>query len=207
MEQEFEINVPSSVNPSLQLPDASLLWYYRDVEHRLLWLTDEVGDNCYEMVEHIIHWNREDKDIPVEQRKPIRLIIASIGGAVEQDLTLISFIEMSKTPIYGVAIGMVASAAIDIYLACHKKFATKNSYFILHKGSCSNLKGSYNEISAFMENYQKQVEESTQYYIEKTKYSEEEIRKNIENDWYIQLPEALEKGVVDEAMTSLDLLM
>lgn len=151
MEPEFEITLPSSVNPSLQLPDTSLLWYYRDVEHRLLWLTDEVGDNCYEIVEHIVHWNREDKDIPVEQRKPIKLIIASVGGAVEQDLTLISFIEMSKTPIYGVAIGMVASAAIDIYLACHKKFATKNSYFILHKGSCNNLNGSYNEISAFME--------------------------------------------------------
>ena len=53
----------------------------------------------------------------------------------------------------------------------------------------------------------KEKKENLNYYIEKTKYSEEEIRKNIESDWYIQLPEALEKGVVDEAMTSLDLLM
>lgn len=205
--EEIEINLPKSADPTLQLPDPNLLWYYREFEHRILWLTDEVDDNCYEIIEHIIHWNREDKDIPVEQRKPIKLIIASIGGALEQERSLVSFINLSKTPIYGVAIGIVASAASAIYLACHKKYATENSYFLLHKGGCDNIGGNYNEISKFMDNYKDQIEKTIKYYISKTKYSEEEIRKNIETDWYIQVSEALEKGIVDEVITSLDLLM
>jgi ATP-dependent protease ClpP protease subunit len=45
------------------------------------------------------------------------------------------------------------------------------------------------------------------FYIENTKYSEEEIIENIQTDWYIRKDEALEKGIVDEIITDIDVFM
>jgi ATP-dependent protease ClpP protease subunit len=43
------------------------------------------------------------------------------------------------------------------------------------------------------------------FYIQNTKYTEEEIAENIQTDWYIRTEEALEKGIVDEIITDIDL--
>lgn len=43
------------------------------------------------------------------------------------------------------------------------------------------------------------------FYIDNTNYTEEEIEENIQTDWYIRTKEALEKGIVDELITDIDL--
>ena len=45
------------------------------------------------------------------------------------------------------------------------------------------------------------------FYIDNTKYTEEEIIENIQTDWYIRQDEALEKGIVDEIITDIDTLI
>jgi len=57
---------------------------------------------------------------------------------------LTSVIKLSRTPVYGIALGMVASAASIVYLGCHRRYALPNAYFILHRGSCEGIGGSYN---------------------------------------------------------------
>jgi ATP-dependent protease ClpP protease subunit len=86
---------------------------------------------------------------------------------------------MSKTPIIGIALGYVASGASVIYLSCHKKLALPNSVFVLHKGSCSGVSGTYDEIVAFARDYEKQMEILINFYITNTGYTEEEIITNI----------------------------
>ena len=44
-----------------------------------------------------------------------------------------------------------------------------------------------------------------EFYIENTKYTEEEIEENIQTDWYIRIDEAIEKGLVDEVITDIDI--
>jgi ATP-dependent protease ClpP protease subunit len=112
---------------------------------------------------------------------------------------------MSKTPIYGLALGVVASGASIIYLSCHKKFALPNSCFLLHKGSCSGVSGTYDEIVAFARDYEIQIETLMKFYIQKTKYTQEEIAENIQTDWYIRIDEALEKGIVDEIIKDISI--
>jgi ATP-dependent Clp protease protease subunit len=112
---------------------------------------------------------------------------------------------MSKTPVYGIALGYVASGATVIYLSCHKKFALPNSVFVLHKGSCSGVSGTYDEIVAFARDYEKQMEMLIDFYIDNTKYTEAEIEENIQTDRYIRTEEALEKGIVDELITNIDI--
>ena len=44
-----------------------------------------------------------------------------------------------------------------------------------------------------------------EFYIEHTEYTDEEIVENIQTDWYIRIEEAIEKGLVDEVITDIDL--
>ena len=206
MSEHYEIALPILPdNATLQLADPSLVNFYTDLDNRIYWLSDEINNYTFDLVQYIIRWNREDKDIPVNERKPIRIIVDCPGGHLSVSETVSNIIKMSKTPVYGIALGYVASGASVIYLSCHKKFALPNSVFVLHKGSCSGVSGTYDEIVAFARDYEKQMEVLINFYIDNTKYTEEEIEENIQTDWYIRTEEALQKGIVDELVTSIDI--
>lgn len=198
------VPVPEIANH--QLPDASLLQFYNDLENRIYWIDDEINTYSYDLIQYILKWNREDKDIPISERKPIRLIFCSPGGDLDVEEAIVSIINLSKTPIYGIAISCVASAASLIYLSCHKKYALPNAYWILHRGSC-NISGTYDQVMAAMEDYALQVEKMMEFYQTHTKFTKAEIENNMGTDWYVRLDTALEKGMVDELVTDLEVLL
>lgn len=189
-----------------QLADPSLVNFYADINNRVYWLTEEIGECTLDLVQYITRWNREDRGVPVEERKPIRIVIDCGGGSLSVSETLSNIIKMSKTPVYSIALGFVASGASVVHLSCHKRFALPNTVFVLHKGSCSGVSGTYDEIVSFARDYEKQIEMLMEFYIENTKYTEEEIEENIQTDWYIRMDEAIEKGLVDEVITDIDIL-
>lgn len=193
-------------NANLQLADPALANFYVDLQNRIYWLTEEISEYTLDLVQYITRWNLEDKGKPIEERKPIRIIVDCGGGALSTSETISNIIKLSKTPVYGIALGFVASGASVIYLSCHKKYALPNTVFVLHKGSCSGVSGTYDEIVSFARDYEKQIETLMTFYIEHTKYTEEEIVENIQSDWYIRMEEAMEKGLVDELITDIDIL-
>lgn len=199
--------INQSPEANLKLADPSLVQYYHDLENRIVWIDEEIDGMTLDVVSKIIRWNREDKDIPIEDRKPIRILFNSPGGSLDVEETLVSIIRLSKTPIWGIALGMVASAASLIYLSCQKKFALPNAYFVFHRGSCQNLGGNYNEIAAAMEDYKIQITKMEKFYIENTLYTEEEVKKNISTDWYIRGDELIEKGIVNEWIEDIGIFL
>lgn len=206
MSECFEIHLPAMhETANLTLADPSLVNFYHDIENRIYWLNEEISECTLDLVQYIVRWNREDKGVPIEQRKPIRLIIDSQGGSLSVSETVSNIIGMSKTPVWAIGLGTVASGASIIYLSCHKKFALDNTVFILHKGSCNGVSGTYDEIVSFAKDYEKQIEMLMEFYIEHTEYTDEEIVENIQTDWYIRIEEAIEKGLVDEVITDIDL--
>jgi len=205
--ENLRIEIPKDIE-NMQLPNPSLLQYYRDLEERIYWIGGGVDEGLYDLIDYILDFNRKDKGIPKEERKPIKLIIASPGGSLDVEKSLTAIIEMSETPVYGYAIGMVASAAAMIYLSCHKRYATNNSKFLFHQGSCSDVGGSYQEVQAFMESYKTDIEEMSKFYKEHTNYPAKTIDSKLsKGDWYIGVEEAKKNGVVHEIMTSLDPLL
>ena len=145
-------------NANLQLADPALANFYVDLQNRIYWLTEEISEYTLDLVQYITRWNLEDKGKPVEERKPIRIIVDCGGGALSTSETISNIIKLSKTPIHGIALGFVASGASVIYLSCHKKYALPNTVFVLHKGSCSGVSGTYDEIVSFARDYEKQIE-------------------------------------------------
>lgn len=205
-ETEFFIDLPEDLI-DLKLPNSYNLKYYRDLSNRTIWINEEIDRNLtQEIIHYIIKWNRDDRDIPEMDRKPIRLLFDSQGGDLDAQAAICSAIELSKTPVIGVAVGLVASAASLIYLSCHVRLAFKSSYFILHKGSAA-LSGDYENIISSIEDYKKEINKMISFIIEKSKYTKEEVEEHINKDWYVRAQEALEKGMVDEIITDINVLL
>jgi ATP-dependent Clp protease protease subunit len=203
---EFVLDLPEDLFDT-KLPNTYSIKYYRDLKNRTIWINDEItGESTYEIIHYIMKWNREDKDIPEMDRKPIHLLFDSPGGDLDAQAAICSVIELSKTPVIGVAIGLVASAASLIYLSCHVRLALKSSYFILHKGSAA-LSGDFENIMNSIDDYKKEVEKMVNFIIERSKYTKEEVEEHIKKDWYVRAPQALEKGLVDEIITDINALL
>lgn len=202
--ETFNVVIPKSIE-NLNLPDPELVNFFEDLENRTFWIDEEISTCLLEVIKYIIKWNNEDKDIPIEQRKPIKLFFFSPGGDLDINYSVIDTIKLSKTPIIGVNVGQCASAAAYIYLSCHKRYMLPHAYFLFHQGS-GTLTGTFGEICAQMEDYQKQVEELANFMVQHTSYKEDEIAEKIVGEWYVRKDEALEKGVVDAVVTDLNML-
>ncbi|MDO4527084.1 MAG: ATP-dependent Clp protease proteolytic subunit [Candidatus Saccharibacteria bacterium] len=119
----------------------------RSTEERRLYLSraiysldDEDSVNEYlstaaQIVQLIFEFNAEDKELPLDQRRPIKLFINSPGGDVAEGFPLVAAIELSKTPVYTVNIGEWNSMAFLIGITGHKRFALPYTKFLLHEGS------------------------------------------------------------------------
>ena len=191
---------------NLQLADPSLVQYYYDLANRSIWIDSEINASTLDIVSKIIRWNREDKGKPVDERKPIKLFFLSPGGDLEIEEAVVSTIRLSQTPVWGIAMGMVASAASLIYLSCHKRFALPNAYLIIHQGS-AQMGGNYDQMVAAMKDYEEQIERMTKFYIENTDYAEDEIRANIKTDWYVRGEELLERKLITNWVSTIDELL
>ena len=208
MDQDFiDALFQDEPEANLQLADPSLLQYYEDFKNRIIWIDNEIDKITLDVVSKIIRWNREDKEKPIKERKPIRIFFNSPGGSLDVEETIVSIIRLSKTPIYGVALGMVASAASLIFLSCHKRYALRNAYLILRKGSCQNISGDYTNVQNAMEDYRKQIEKLEKFYIDNTNIPEEVIKEKLNSDWYIRGNDLIEYGLVQEWVEDIGVLI
>ena len=109
-----------------------------DIEERRLYISSDIESDVIDnIVYHILRYNRIDKDIPVEERKPIILYLFTPGGEVDAGWGLIDTILASKTPVYTVNQGMCASMGFLIFLAGHKRLTMPSAQFLMHDGSTS----------------------------------------------------------------------
>ena len=203
MNSEIQISIPKDVE-NLQLPSPELLTYYQNLTHRVLWLDSEVDDYWLEFSRKIIEWNREDKGIDAKNRKPIMLMFFSYGGSLDVNNQLIDTIKLSTTPIYGVNVGQACSAGCFIYLACHKRYAFPNATFLIHQGGGDGFSGTYAQVVAAVMEYQRKIEELENYLRENTSIPDEVLAENITTEWFLTADEAIQYGMCERIIESLD---
>jgi len=106
-----------------------------NLDNRVIVFNSEVNNMVLEdIILHILKWNKEDKDLPVDKRQPIKLYLNSGGGDVFSGFNLIDVIASSNTPVYGICFSQCASMAFHIFIACHKRYCFKNSILLMHDG-------------------------------------------------------------------------
>lgn len=198
------VAIPESVE-NLQLPNPDLLTYYKDEKDRVLWIEGEIGDGLFELSKMILRYNMEDKNIPVEERKPIKIFINSPGGDLDSTLAFIGLMNISKTPVWTIDACWAYSAAGLILMAGHKRYALPNTECLIHSGS-GQLGGSYEQTTEQMKNYKYLVDKMRDFILSKTKIDQKLFKKNSQKDWYIYTDEMLSLGIVDEIVEDLDVL-
>lgn len=171
---------------------------------RTLYLNDEV---CAETVDHIVmlihKWNRDDATMDVDDRMPIFLYIDTAGGDLMKATTLVSAIENSVTPVIGYAEGIVMSAGLWIFLACHYRIATRHSDFMYHElRASSNEMSTLKEIQNTAKYYERLQNKIDSFIIETTNITQEMLdeKKNSNVDWFIDPKDLEDLGIVDELL-------
>ena len=181
---------------------------YQEDEQRRFYVMDEIDkdDGCdvLDITNSIADINREDKDIPVEERKPIYLYISSEGGRVDQGFALVAAIELSKTPVYTISFGQCASMAFLLAIAGHKRFALPYTQFLMHDG-WSGASDSVNKLVDYGEFLKRWKEEVKKPYVLKHSKMTEEKYESIKRAEFYMLPEdAMKYGFIDEIITDLN---
>lgn len=187
------------------LPDPYLYTYYNDLRNRTLYLDEEIKrETLIPLTKMILAWNNEDKELPVKERKPIKILIYSYGGEVDATLHFIDVCLMSKTPIWTFNMGVAMSGGFYILLAGHRRFAVKNSQSLIHQGAGS-FDGSAEEIKTHTTQYNKLLKTLADYTLERTKIPKPLFDKKKKSEWFINGIEQVELGVVDEIITDIDI--
>ena len=200
----ISISIPREVE-NLQLPDPTLLQFYKNYENRILWIDDEISEYTLEYAKMIMQWNLEDKqnNVAVEDRKPIKIVFFSPGGDLEVNNCLVDAISLSKTKVIGVNAGVAASSGCFIYLACHERYTFPTAEFLIHQGA-GTFSGTYDIVVAAIMNYQRQIEELGKFVLSRTNIPEDIFYENFATDWYLSAKEAIEYGVAQKIITDFD---
>jgi ATP-dependent Clp protease protease subunit len=175
---------------------------------RNLYLPEQVTqESMNKLTKSIIEINEDDEYLVklyeindvVYKPQPIKLYIDSYGGAVYQCFGLLGIIDKSATPIHTIVTGAAMSCGFMILISGHRRFGYSHSTPLYHQVSV----GFYGKIKDMEERLeetkrlQKKIEELT---LERTSISKKKLKDILKNkiDWYMNVEEALELGVIDE---------
>ena len=178
--------------------------YRKDYLDRIIYINFDLSvDTITDYSRLILEYNRQDKGIPVEERKPIKIYIFSYGGDVDAALHFVDICKLSKTPVYTYNMGVAMSGGFYILLAGEKRFALKNSTALFHQGS-AQTSGDAEKIKSFTKQYSKILKLMFDYTVERTKISKEILSKKKTTEWYMLAEEQLQLGVVDKIVEDVD---
>lgn len=197
--------IPESLLKDNTLPDPMELNYWEARKNRTFYIDFEVDDDyqLLEIAKTIINMNMAEKDIPVDELKPIYLWIMSYGGDLEQANFFCDMIESSRIPIVTVAMGAAMSAAFLIFLAGKRRYAFKHSQLLIHSGS-GQLTGTAEQIKEAQLNYNRQIENMKDYILARTTIDAKTFNKNKTKDWYLTADELVKYHIVDKLVENFD---
>ena len=184
------------------LPDYYLLSFYKRLANREIFWNCDVDTDLVDFSWQILEWNREDRDISIEDRKPIIIYINSDGGCLNSVMNFIDVIKLSKTPVITIAMGKAYSAGGLLLMAGHKRYIFKDTTFLLHDGSTGAF-GSVSKVVDSLQFTQKTHKRRKKFILANTKISEDLYDKNYRRDWFMFSDEIIKYGVADKIIIDL----
>lgn len=185
------------------LPDPSLLQYYILLQERIILWNEEISEMILDVSMMIQMWNLDDKDLPVENRVPIKIYINSNGGDVDSVLHLADIIQLSKTPVITIGMGKVFSAGCLLLMAGHKRYVFEHTCCLIHDGSF----GTANNMAKVLDclEFTKKLEDHIRTYVLRyTKIRSSDYDKNYRRDWFMFSDDMIRYGIADEIVQDMD---
>lgn len=182
----------------MEIPQFEEYTFWEQLQDRKIILNGQIDDGVVErIIIQILKFNEQDKNIPIDKRKPITLYLNSYGGVVDIGLVLANVIETSKTPVYIIVLGNAASMAAIILMAGHKRMAYQFSNVLIHDGSMF-IGGNTSKVKDTMMYQDEKEEQVKQFILSHTKITEEKYKENYTKEWWLSARSALEYGIIDE---------
>ena len=174
--------------------------YNRLYRERIIFLGQEIDDEiCNQIIAVMLFSDAEDPE------KPLYLYINSPGGSVIAGLALYDTIPHIGSQVITVNIGMAASMASFILGAGErgKRIALPNSRVMIHQ-PMGGSEGQAEDIRVEAEQILKIKGTLVTMYSQMTGNSREQIIKDLDRDNYMSAEQALDYGLIDKIVTSVD---
>lgn len=148
---------------------------------------------------YIRFWNSYDEqhNIPIEERKPIKIYIDSCGGSLTDSFTIIDAIKISKTPVWTINMGCAYSGGFFVFISADKRIAYPHSSFLFHEGS-TGTSGTSSQFENYTAFYKRQLEQLKNIVLENTSITKEEYQDIKKDDIWFDAEDGIKKGFVDE---------
>jgi ATP-dependent Clp protease protease subunit len=162
------------------------------IDARTLIVAEEVSDTLYRHVATMLTLlERRDP------KAPITVFVNSPGGSADSGFAIYDLLRFTSCPITTVANGVIASAAVLIYLGTNKerRFSLPNARFLLHQPSTAT-RGQATDIDITAREIVKLRTRYNQIVHEQTGKPVEQVTKDSDRDFWLTSNEAAEYGLV-----------
>lgn len=166
-----------------------------------------LGTEIYEVTANIIiaellYLESEDPD------RDISIYINSPGGDTSAGLAIYDTMRFIKPDVATICLGQAASMAAIILAAGAKgkRFCLPNSRVLIHQPSIYGLGGQATDVKIHAEEMLRVRELLSRILAEETGQSFEKADRDVERDFILSAPQAREYGIVDDVLSSRELL-
>lgn len=164
-------------------------------------ITGDIGEDLIEKaVIQVFNFNAMDDEarLPSEEREPIKILINSSGGNLDEAFSLISAILASRTPVVTIALGKAYSAGFLILLAGHARYAQKYSQLMLHQGAAGYM-GKFADIMEYSKHWETLQGVVDDYIMGQTKIKKKKLQEifSHKQDWYLNTNDAISLGIIN----------
>jgi ATP-dependent Clp protease protease subunit len=172
--------------------------FSRLLKERIVFVTGTIDDNLANLViAQLLFLEKEDAD------RDIEMYINSPGGSLSAGLAIYDTMRLVKPDVATLCAGMAASAASVLLTggAKGKRYALPYSKVIIHQTWVSQMGGQATDLEIHARDLIKSRRVLADIYVETTGQTLERIERDLERDYILTAPEAVEYGIVDSVIT------
>ncbi|MDF2879661.1 MAG: ATP-dependent Clp endopeptidase proteolytic subunit ClpP [Clostridiaceae bacterium] len=170
--------------------------YSRLLKDRIIFVTGEIEDNMASViVAQLLYLDSENDNAD------IYLYVNSPGGSVTAGMAIIDTINVIKSPVSTIGVGMCASMGAMILSQGEKgkRYVLPNAEVMIHQ-PLGGTKGQATDISIYANNILKTKEKLAKMIADSCGRPIDSVRQDMERDNYMEAEEALNYGIVDHIM-------
>ncbi|HEY8024238.1 MAG TPA: ATP-dependent Clp protease proteolytic subunit [Burkholderiaceae bacterium] len=138
-----------------------------------------------------------------ESKAPINFLVCSPGGHVESGDVIHDVIRFIDAPVNMIGSGWVGSAAVNVFLSVPKerRFCLQNTRFLIHQPS-GGVGGQASDIAIQAREIIRVRERIAALIAKETGQKLEKVTLDIDRDFWMSAPEAIEYGLVSKSIVS-----
>jgi ATP-dependent Clp protease protease subunit len=172
------------------------------LEKRRIFLSDAVdSDSAKEIIRKLWYLDA------IDPGKPILFVINSPGGSVDSGFAIWDQIKMIRSPVITLVTGLAASmgSLLSLVSGKGKRFATPNSRIMIHQPLIGGvIRGQATDLEIQAREMLKTRSIIVDIYADATDKDAKTIEKAIDRDNWMTAQEALDFGLLDRIITSMD---